>query len=135
MVRLPPSSPACVVQHDQRFLLQQRHFELQYDKFYNARYRKMYDWVREAALLKWGQDITLIKLSQLMEQESGKRLCVIGVLLKVMQQHPSVLREVSEDLELVCLPDWLAGSACADSLSLSLSLFPDSRATEGALHQ
>ena len=94
--------PSCsVVIDDRRFRLDERHFEQQYDKFYNARYKKMYDWVRLACYLKWGADAPLIQLSELMEQESGKKLCVIGVLLKVMKQHPSVLREVSEDLELV----------------------------------
>lgn len=61
----------------------------------------MNQWVKDTALRKWGDDIDMIKLCDLMDKR-GQRVCVVGVLLKAMKLQPSILREVSEDLELVC---------------------------------
>lgn len=95
--------PVCpVVYTFDRFKVHGRTFKQQYDKFYNARYNQMYDWVKESAVKKWGQDMNLIHLSDLMDRK-GETVVVIGALLKVMKLHPSVLSEVSEDLELVCI--------------------------------
>lgn len=83
-----------------KFVTPTRVFDLQYFAFYNARFKKMYESLKEAALQKWGKDIKLIRLNQLMDHPD-QEVCVIGVLLKVMKQQKSVLREVSEDLELI----------------------------------
>jgi len=83
-----------------KFVISKRNFDLQYYNFYNARYLKMFDIIKQSALDKFGQDVKIIKLNQLMEHP-GEDVCVTGVLLKVMKQQRSVLREVSEDLELI----------------------------------
>ena len=62
----------------------------------------MFQWVKETALKKWGEDIDIIQLNELMEKR-GQRVCIVGALLKSMKLQPSVLREVSEDLEMVRL--------------------------------
>lgn len=84
----------------QPFKLEKREFDLQYFAFYNARYDRMFDWLKEAALSKWGNEIEIIDMSNLNEYV-GKKVCVIGTILKSMKLQPSVLREVNDDLELV----------------------------------
>lgn len=84
----------------QQFKIEKREFDLQYYAFYNARFDKMVGWLKEAALEKWGKETTIIDLNNLMEH-AGKKVCVVGTILKTMKLQPSILREVSDDLELV----------------------------------
>lgn len=83
----------------QDFKLENREFDLQYYAFYNARFDKMYDWVKESALAKWGKDTKIIELCEM--ENTGETICIIGTILKSMKLQPSILREVSDELEVV----------------------------------
>ncbi|KAI1301753.1 DNA polymerase delta subunit 2 [Halotydeus destructor] len=87
----------------QRYVLNEKKFDLQYYPYYNARYRKMYEWTKEASLKKWGNEITIIKLNEIMDKPQ-ERVCIMGTLLKSMKLQPSVLREISDDLQLIVQP-------------------------------
>jgi len=85
------------------FIIKERSFELQYYKYYNARYERMFEWTKAVAVSKWGSDIKLIKLNELMDNQ-GVKVCVVGCLLKLMKLQPSVLHEVSDDMQLIPQP-------------------------------
>lgn len=83
------------------FLVKDRpDFDKQYYAFYNARQREMSPWLEEAARDKWGNECPIIKMNQMTEYK-GKKVILMGVILKVMKLQPSVLREVDDSLELV----------------------------------
>ena len=95
-------SSCSVIYRCDRFVVRNREFEHQYEKFYNSRYEQMKEWVLESGHRKWGDDITVIPLNELMMNQN-KRVCIVGVLLKIMKLQPSVLNEYSEDLEKVII--------------------------------
>lgn len=85
----------------QEFIVNKRpDYDKQFFSFYNARQRQMEPYLREAAIAKWGDEYPIIKMNQ-MTDFKGRKVILSGILLKVMKNQPSVLREVDDNLEFV----------------------------------
>ncbi|NWJ05729.1 DPOD2 polymerase, partial [Crypturellus undulatus] len=85
----------------QPFRLAQRSFSRQYAHVYAARLAAMRDTLQQRARRAWGPDVAVRKLCEL---QPGEKCCVVGTLFKAMQLQPSILREISEEHNLVPQP-------------------------------
>lgn len=84
-----------------RFLVKDRSFGRQYAHLYAERLWTARPRVKEAATAKWGADVPVCKLHEL---ESDSRCIVIGTLFKHMELKPNILKEISEEHNLMPQP-------------------------------
>ncbi|XP_049645612.1 DNA polymerase delta subunit 2 isoform X1 [Suncus etruscus] len=85
----------------QPFRLGERSFSRQYAHIYATRLIQMRPFLESRARQHWGATVLVRKLCEL---QPGERCCVVGTLFKAMQLQPSILREVSEEHNLLPQP-------------------------------
>lgn len=83
-----------------KFTFRTRDFSRQYAHIYSKRLLQMKDILIKRAKQKWGDELKIRRLAEL-QDESNSRCVVIGTLYKDQELKPSILKEISEEFQLV----------------------------------
>ncbi|XP_076287173.1 DNA polymerase delta subunit 2 isoform X2 [Lasioglossum baleicum] len=99
--RSPPAHhrKLCKLEDFNKFKIDSKSFDKQYNRIYSARLRTLRDHVSQKAKAKWAQH-EVVTLSELPEKDQENNYIVIGILYKHQELKPSALQELSEELQL-----------------------------------
>ncbi|XP_043261650.1 DNA polymerase delta subunit 2-like isoform X2 [Colletes gigas] len=86
-----------------KFKIHSKNFENQYCNIYIARLRALKEYLLEKVKIKWAQ-YEIITLSELSKRNQNGECIVIGILYKHQELKPSVLRELSDELQVTPQP-------------------------------
>lgn len=85
-----------------RFYQVSRDFSKQYAHIYSARLNTFRNILGPAVQKKWGDRYKILKLCELREKDT---MCIIiGTLFKLQTLKPSILKELSDQLEIIPQP-------------------------------
>ncbi|KZC11620.1 PREDICTED: DNA polymerase delta small subunit-like [Dufourea novaeangliae] len=82
-----------------KFELSSKNFEEQYSSIYVARLTALRYHLLQKVKVKWAQ-YEVVTLSELCEKNEGNDYIIIGTLYKHQELKPSILRELSEELQI-----------------------------------
>lgn len=72
----------------------------QYAHIYSKRLLQMKDVISKRAKQKWGNELVIRRLAELQE-DVGAKCVIIGTLFKHQELRPSILKELSDELEVI----------------------------------
>ncbi|XP_008546764.1 DNA polymerase delta subunit 2 [Microplitis demolitor] len=107
-----------------KFNIGQRVFDKQYSNIYIARLKALKNVLEKKSIEKWGE-YQILKISQLSDdinfnqgEETDKLVILVGIIYKHQELKPSILKELSDELELLPQPSKSNYSSEKDELFL-----------------